>query len=106
MAGAADGGSAAQLGSTRALAEEGGGENGDGTVGIRMLAARGLLERGTKLAGGMATRAAAEQSSGRAGKRRRGGCRVGPGEEKKENKFEIQNRDVPGFKISPNFYRK
>ena len=66
MAGAADGGSAAQLGSTRALAEEGGGENGDGTVGIRMLAARGLLERSTKLAGGMATRAAAEQSSGRA----------------------------------------
>ena len=25
---------------------------------------------------------------------------------KKENKFEIQNGDVPGFKNSPNFYRK
>ena len=41
MAGTADGGSAAQLGSTRALAEEGGGENRDGTVRIRTRSAEG-----------------------------------------------------------------
>ena len=31
---------------------------------------------------------------------------MGPSEEKKEKKFEIQNGDVPGFKNSPNFLQE
>ena len=71
------------------------GEHGDDTVGIRTLAARGSLARGTRLAGGMATRAAAEQSREEEKRRLTGG----PGRGKKETSLKFKTEMLPGSKI-------
>ena len=64
---------------------------------------RGWPARVMRMVGGSGDTCGAPKQSREEERRRLMG---GPGKEKKENKFEIQNGDVPRFKNSPNFYRK